>query len=351
MCVDWWVVELVHDPVYCVIVYLSWTLVHRSASRDQEVAMTSERTEGIETSAETTFRDFQNDLNTLANERERPVVLIDGNMDDFVKDYATVMARLAAGKDKRLSVLLSSPGGSGPAAYRMILYMRQYADNIEVLVPFEAKSAATLFCLGADTIYMGRESELGPLDPQILDRTGRARRVSVLETFKGLEHLLNHSLQAHDAIVDMLLERAHLDVPNAIKNAEPLFAAIVSSLYKNVNLHELSEFGRYLAQIEQYALRVMLRWGYASEYPIEVYRIVRKLVWEYPSHEFVIDLKEAQDIGLNVKPMDSSSEEISKRILDSGFSFGLGRPGESADLGNPDSKTLDKEAEEDGDEA
>ncbi len=110
-------------------------------------------------------------------------------------------------------------------------------------------------------------------------------------------------------------------------------------------MQKLSEFGRYLAEIEQYAIRVMLRWGY-NEDPSKISDIVHRLVWEYPSHEFVLDLAEAQAIGLNAKLLDSSSEEISKRILDSGIPFGLGRPDEAGDLG----KASDKEIEDDGDE-
>jgi ClpP class serine protease len=36
-----------------------------------------------------------------------------------------------------------------------------------VIVPKMAKSAATMVCLGADSIGMSRTSELGPIDPQI----------------------------------------------------------------------------------------------------------------------------------------------------------------------------------------
>lgn len=36
-----------------------------------------------------------------------------------------------------------------------------------VIVPDQAKSAGTLFVLGADRIYMGPTSDLGPVDPQL----------------------------------------------------------------------------------------------------------------------------------------------------------------------------------------
>ena len=318
--------------------------------------MVSEQPESIETTEEGDGRGFQDDLNALANDRGRPVLLINCLMvDELITAIEDIsVANPAFRKHKQLSVLLKSRGGSATATYKLILALRNCADDIEVLVPDYAKSAATFFCLGSDMIYMGQAGELGPLDPQVIDRTGGVRPLSALETFKGLEHLLNHSIQAYDAIFEMLLVIARLDVPIAIEKAEPLFAAIASPLYKNVDLRELREFGRYLAEIEQYSLRVMFRWGYKNHIdtdPSKISHIVHRLVWEYPSHEFVIDLAEAQAIGLNAKLLDSSSEEISKRILDSGIPVGLGLPDEAVDLDNPSGKELYKEAEEDDDEA
>ena len=282
------------------------------------------------------------------------MLLLNGPMDDFHTQFGIITAPIF-GKYKQLSVILNSPGGSATATYKMILALRRYVDDIEVLVPRQAKSAATFFCLGADTVYMGTEGELGPLDPQVLDRTGSVRQVSALETFKGLEQLLDHSLEAFDTIVKLLLVRTHLDVPIALKHTEPLFAAIVSSLYQNVDLHELGESRRYLAEIEEYAVRVMTRWSYKNEDADKVQQIVRRLVWEYPSHGFVIDLEEAQEIGLNAKPLSFGSEEISKRILDSEDSYPLvGFPDTPNNRRNaPDYKiptAEERESEEDGNE-
>lgn len=227
---------------------------------------------------------------------------------------------------KQASVLLNSPGGSATATYKMILALRQYVDDVEVLAPRYAKSAATLFCLGADTIYMGREGELGPLDPQILDRTGSGRRVSALESFIALEQLLEHSMDSFDAIVRMLLRNAPMDIPQSMERAERLSAAMVSPLYGQIDPHELGESGRYLAEIEEYAFRAMRRWGYKDKDEFAIRQIVRKLVWTYPSHDFVIDLTEAQEIGLNAKPMSPASEEISMRILDTATEFWFALP-------------------------
>ena len=184
-----------------------------------------------------------------------------------------------------------------------------------MLVPYWAKSAATLFCLGADTIHMGKEGELGPLDPQVLERTGNSSRISSLESFKALERLFDYSLETFDGIVEWLLEKSYMDVPNAMDRATPLFSAIVSPLYRQIDPHELGKSGMFLAEIEEYAIRAMQRWGYKNEEEDKVLETVRSLVWDYPSHSFIIDLQEAKELGLNVSELDDESEALCEEIL------------------------------------
>ena len=43
---------------------------------------------------------------------------------------------------------------------------RSLAAELTVIVPDQAKSAGTLFVIGADHIYLGPTSDLGPVDPQ-----------------------------------------------------------------------------------------------------------------------------------------------------------------------------------------
>jgi hypothetical protein len=68
---------------------------------------------------------------------------------------------------RALDLVVHSPGGSATAAEQIVNYLRTQFDSIRVIVPLQAKSAATMIALGADEIVMGRFSELGPIDPQI----------------------------------------------------------------------------------------------------------------------------------------------------------------------------------------
>lgn len=65
-----------------------------------------------------------------------------------------------------LHLLLSSPGGDGETAIRIARSAQARCKNFTVVVPDQAKSAATLVALGAHHVLMGPISDLGPVDPQ-----------------------------------------------------------------------------------------------------------------------------------------------------------------------------------------
>lgn len=66
-----------------------------------------------------------------------------------------------------MHLLLWFPGGDGESAVRMVRSMLHRCHELTVVVPDQAKSAATLLALGAHHIAMGPTSDLGPVDPQI----------------------------------------------------------------------------------------------------------------------------------------------------------------------------------------
>lgn len=70
-----------------------------------------------------------------------------------------------------LDLILHSPGGSAEATEAIVLYLREKFEDIRVIIPHAAMSAATMLCCAADRIVMGTHSFLGPVDPQILLRS------------------------------------------------------------------------------------------------------------------------------------------------------------------------------------
>jgi len=68
---------------------------------------------------------------------------------------------------KGLDLILHTPGGSPAAAEAIISYLRnKFNYDIRVIVPQMAMSAGTMMACAAKEIIMGKQSSLGPIDPQ-----------------------------------------------------------------------------------------------------------------------------------------------------------------------------------------
>lgn len=66
-----------------------------------------------------------------------------------------------------LDLVLHTPGGSPAAAEAIISYLRsKFNYDIRVIVPQLAMSAGTMMACAAKEIIMGKQSSLGPIDPQ-----------------------------------------------------------------------------------------------------------------------------------------------------------------------------------------
>lgn len=79
-----------------------------------------------------------------------------------------------------LDVILHSPGGSAEATASIVRYLRTKFTDIRIFVPLAAMSAATMWALAADVIVMGRHSQLGPIDPQMLGVDGQYHPASAI---------------------------------------------------------------------------------------------------------------------------------------------------------------------------
>ena len=261
--------------------------------------------------------ELQRRLDIIATQRERPVLFIVGELTKpFTDGLVLYMSKYSWGefiKHNGLSVLIHSPGGDPKETYRMMLILRLYVNDIEVLVPQEAKSAATLLCLGANKILMGSKGELGPLDMQLVSEDESRR--SALESFKASEQMLDHTMLAFQKIIDDSLNnmsQANRQSYRLRNNANMLMSSIVSNLYQNFDPDELGRDSRYLSVGEEYARRLLGRVKYEESM---ITAIAHRLVWDYPSHDFLIDWREAEEIGLNVEYLDDTVSQNYEWVL------------------------------------
>lgn len=73
---------------------------------------------------------------------------------------------------QHVTLILHTPGGDPGAANALVAYLHSKFSDIETIVPTYAMSAGTMMCLGSNRIVMGRQSQLGPIDAQMLTTNG-----------------------------------------------------------------------------------------------------------------------------------------------------------------------------------
>ena len=205
-----------------------------------------------------------------------------------------------------LELLIHSPGGHPEISYQLMKFFRKNAKTVNVIVPIGAKSAATLMCLGADSIFMGEFSELGPLDTQIEDPIEKgARPVSPIDDFKSMEFLREYAVEILDYFTLTFVKRYGISLKDALQHSGTCMGGLVSKLYEKIDPLEVGGHRRSLAIGEEYAKRLL---GIVKN-PNQK-SIIQKLVWEYPSHDFAIDYDEALELGLPVKRLDLAQDAL-----------------------------------------
>ena len=75
-------------------------------------------------------------------------------------------------KHNHLIVMLETNGGSINVAERLVNIMRAKYQRVSFVIPNFAFSAGTVLAMSGDNIYMDYFSVLGPIDPQIKNRSG-----------------------------------------------------------------------------------------------------------------------------------------------------------------------------------
>lgn len=184
------------------------------------------------------------------------------------------------GKFKNLDLILHSNGGIADDAFKMCRLCRQHTqEKFSVLVPYRAKSAATLLALGADELIMGPASEIGPVDPMI---------------FVTLQDGSRNLVPAHSI-------KDGLDFFEGRIKSEPKTALIYSQLLENLDPTVVGAYQRAIESSKQYAETLLTNGLLKGKTKEKISQVAKELSEKYKSHGFVIDRDIARaEYDLNV---------------------------------------------------
>ena len=103
------------------------------------------------------------------------------SIDDNDKN-ALMQAVYGLDKAKGLDLILHTPGGNTAATESIVHYLRAiFGNDIRAFIPQMAMSAGTMIALSCKEIVMGKQSNIGPIDPQF----GGMSCAGVIEEFQN----------------------------------------------------------------------------------------------------------------------------------------------------------------------
>jgi hypothetical protein len=198
------------------------------------------------------------------------------------------------GRVPRLDFFIYSRGGAIDVPWRIVSALRSGSEEWNILIPFRANSAATLIAMGADSIILGAQGELGPIDPIMqLQRMVPSRN--------GPSTLVQDQISVEDvmAYVRFVQERGGISDQQARASA-------LDKLTVRVDPVALGNVYRTYSHIRDVARRILLsRKTPAAEDVLNL--IVSTLAERVYAHGHAIGYTTAREIGL---PVTAADEEL-----------------------------------------
>lgn len=205
---------------------------------------------------------------------------------------------------KDASVIVCTRGGDPDIAFRMSRFLQNSFEKINAYVLGECYSAGTLFCLGANKIFMADNAQLGPLDIQIW-REDEMSKMSGECYRQALTYLGLHAANTfRDLFSQLRMSNRALPISTATASrvASKIVVGLLSPITAQIEPIKLGEVVRMQSIGYAYGRRLM-----KNKYdPINIETILTMLTSSYPSHSTVIDYREAQSLGLLAELWDLS---------------------------------------------
>lgn len=183
---------------------------------------------------------------------------------------------------KKAYILVNSFGGALSSTFKIAQAIRDEFDDITVFVPHIAASGGTILALTGNTIRMGMMSQLSPVDPQL--------------QYKNHGFVSANSIARAKERLDIKFEK--LQEQEVGYPDRHMVEALDPVIYE--------EFYGIRKASETYISIILKKTGYGDD---EVDQISERLIFNLPTHSFVIDRNLAKEIGLKISQDDTDDEE------------------------------------------
>ncbi len=202
----------------------------------------------------------------------------------------------AMGKQQRIALYLYSPGGQMETPWKLITMLREFCEELHIVVPYKAYSAATMIAIGTDKICMGSKAELGPIDPSLTINPAQVGKDASAPRLPDL------GVEDVAAYLTFIKERAKLTDQSALATA-------VGALASHLTPPLLGRLERIYSHIRLVARNLLA----LHKPPLDdrqISGITQALTEKLYVHGHGIGRKAAQEMGLDVECLDGESDEL-----------------------------------------
>ena len=202
------------------------------------------------------------------------IVLIEsqGLFEDVIYGLKRILRKLTS--DKGIDLILESHGGSIDAAATIASLCRERFGKLRVIIPFMAKSAATLVALSADERVLTCFAQLGPVDPQVRDPKNPEMWFPA--------HSIKEAIDQVENTQDKLVKMAMAD------KLEPFL---------------IGAFRDAMSASKQYVEEAIEKWNVPNKDDI-----IKAFTDKYKSHGYPIDPKVLKSLNVPFTMIDSKTE-------------------------------------------
>jgi hypothetical protein len=202
-------------------------------------------------------------------------------------------------------VLIHTYGGDPISAYSLAHVIRDMAHHVTYLVPERAYSAGTLLCFSGDLIRMGHYAGLSPIDIT-LDESGREE--VELTSIDYYQKFATDSQRKIQMVLQEFDEGLSTSVGSDLlcRMVEQVGALTVGKYYRTRSLT-----GHYAEELLD---RYMLKGD--SNAQGRRNRIIRKLLFSAPAHEYHIGYHICDEMGLKVERMTTEEHDATMALVD-----------------------------------
>lgn len=205
----------------------------------------------------------------------------------------------------KIDFVLNSPGGRPDDAYRIIKVLRNHFNEVNIIIPFWAKSAATLLALGGSNIIISELGEMGPLDVQLLkekDDSPEFDWESALNDEASLKRIEQRAQESYLRLYEAtyVSDKVRIHKSEISKQIFEFISGFYKPLLEQINPYKIGEKRRKLDIGAQYANKILI------QYAPKIDRLLRKdfidyLIYECPDHAYIIDYELLSKFLPNVK--------------------------------------------------